>query len=100
MSVQYRCVTCGSDQTSPSAARPSLDERYVIGTCNACHKGGVTLVRVDLYKHAKATATQLAAQRDRADAAKAVIDPKHKGRKRLTPDRIEIGKAAVAELMR
>lgn len=97
--MDYRCMACGSDRVGVSAARPSLDERYVLGTCLPCKKPQ-TLVAAPLYDRQKTAVERERARVDRADAMRAVSDPKHKSRRKLTPERAALGKAALEELAR
>lgn len=99
MSTDYRCTTCGSGLVTVSMARPSLDDRYVLGTCGSCHASR-TLVRSDVYAHQTEAITREQVRKDRSDAAKAVVDPKHKGRRKFTPERAAIGKQVINEVLR
>lgn len=98
--MSYRCSSCGSREVGIDPSRPSVDDRYAIGSCRAERKSGKTLVREDVYDSVHETQLTAEYRADRADAAKAVMDPRYKSRRKLTKERVALGKQFVEELTR
>lgn len=111
MSAEYRCTNCGSERVAVDASRPSLDDRYAIGRCQAEDeryaaskkaKTGegkppkhATLVRADLYEAVRSKREADAAIKRRASAAKAATTP---GSTRVSLERMAEGRRVVEDL--